>query len=94
MGHRLKSHVVIRNSIEHALLASASVDLSRNRQQLLVMAVESGLKRYDDLTVLTAIRRLTATGLLNSQRGRGGLQYYCLTPAGQQRLRALQTDRS
>jgi len=94
MGHRLKSHVVIRNSIEHVLLASASVDLSRTRQQLLVRAVESGLERYDDLTVLTALRRLTATGLLKGQRGYANRHYYCLTPAGQQRLMTLQADRS
>jgi len=89
-----KSHVVLSGSIEHALLKSVSVERSRTRQQLLVIAIEGGLTRYDDQTVLTALRRLTATGLLKSQRGHGNLQYYCLTPAGQQRLSALQTDRS
>ncbi|WP_161883837.1 hypothetical protein [Deinococcus alpinitundrae] len=83
----LKSHVVLSGSIEHALLKSASMDLSRTRRQLLLIAIEGGLSLYDDQTVVTALQRLTATGLFKSNRGPGRLRNYRLTPQGEQLLK-------
>ena len=60
-----------------------------SRRQLTLIAVERGLKRYDDLTILTALRRLTAAGFLEGQRGKGGFHIYRLTPEGQQLLTSL-----
>jgi len=83
-----KSHVVLSGSIEHALLASTSIDLSRTRQQLLVIAIECGLRLYDDQTVTTALRRLLASGLLQVSRGySGAIRNYRLTPQGEQLLK-------
>jgi len=59
------------------------------RWQLTLKAVERGLKRYDDLTIRTALRRLTAAGFLEGQRGRGGFRVYRLMPEGQQLLASL-----
>jgi len=87
MAPSRRSHVVLSDSIEHALLKSASVDLPRTRQQLLVIAIEYGLRLYDDQTVVTALQRLTATGLLKASRGPGKLRIYCLTPQGGQVLK-------
>jgi len=81
-------HVVRKASIEHALLASASAR-PMTRWQLTLKAVERGLKRYDDLTIRTALRRLTAAGFLEGQRGRGGFRVYRLMPEGQQLLNTL-----
>ena len=86
MSSGQKSHVVRRCSIEHALLASASVDLPRTRRQLLVIAVQNGLKLHDYQTTATALRRLSANGSLQVRRGPGALCRYCLTPRGEQVL--------
>ncbi|AZI45349.1 hypothetical protein EHF33_20785 (plasmid) [Deinococcus psychrotolerans] len=85
-----KTHIVVRDSIEHRLLASASVRLPRTRRQLLVIAIDHGMKLYDDQTVVTALRRLSGTGLLQANRGgTGALHIYSLTPQGEQVLQAL-----
>ncbi|UWX64744.1 hypothetical protein [Deinococcus rubellus] len=83
-----KSHVVLRDSIEHALLASALVDTPRTRRQLLVIAIRDGLRLYDDPTVTTALRRLKVSGLFKSGRSDGYLLHYHLTPQGEQMLKA------
>jgi len=77
-------HVVLRGSIEHALLASASLDTPRTGQQLLVIAIHQGLKRYDDLTVATALKRLKASGLLSANKR--PVRAYRLTEQGEQVL--------
>jgi len=87
MAPSRKSHVVLSDSIEHALLASALTDEPRTRQQLLVIAIECGLRRYDDQTVVKALQRLTASGFFKSSRGTGSLRLYCLTPQGKQVLK-------
>ncbi|AZI45348.1 hypothetical protein EHF33_20780 (plasmid) [Deinococcus psychrotolerans] len=89
MASPCKSHIVLSGSIDHALLASASVDIPRTRQRLLAVALEDGLQRYDDQTIITALRRLMGSGLLKSSRGKAKLRIYCLTPQGEQVLQAL-----
>ncbi|WP_161884038.1 helix-turn-helix transcriptional regulator [Deinococcus alpinitundrae] len=78
-------HVVVRGSIEHALLASASLDTPRTGRRLLVIAIHQGLKLYDDPTVATALRRLKASGLLSAPYKRPA-RLYRLTEQGQQVL--------
>jgi len=80
------AHVVLSGSIEHALLVSASVDLPRTRRQLLVIAIEGGLQRYDNETVMQALRHLVVNGSLQVSLGHGRLRIYCLTPQGKQVL--------
>jgi len=77
-------HIVLSGSIEHALLASASLDTPRTSQQLLVIAIHQGLKRYDDLTVATALKRLKASGLLSANKR--PVRAYQLTGQGEQVL--------
>lgn len=88
MGSFWKSHVVLSGSVEHALLKSAATDLPRTRRQLLAIAVQGGLKQHDDQTVTTALRRLSATGLLQSSRS-GALYSYRLAPQGAEVLKVL-----
>jgi len=78
-------HIVLRGSIEHALLASASLGTPRTSRQLLVIAIHQGLKRYDDLTVATALKRLKASGLLSAPN-KHPVRAYRLTEQGQQVL--------
>jgi len=89
MAPSWKSHIVISGSIEHRLLASASVALPRTRRKLLVIAIEHGLKLYDDQTVTTALKRLLASELFQSSRYDGSLLHYALTPKGEQVLQIL-----
>ncbi|GAA3995162.1 hypothetical protein GCM10022631_01630 [Deinococcus rubellus] len=88
MSSHFKSHVVLKGSIEHALLASASMDLQRTRQQLLAIAIQHGLRLYDDETVVTALKRLNANGSLYVSLGNGRLRIYRLTARGEQVLQA------
>ena len=84
MAPSWKSHVVLSGSIEHALLKSASVESPRTRRQLPVIAMECGLRRYDDQTVVTALQRLTASGFFKSIVVREGSAFTRLTPPGEQ----------
>ncbi|WP_161881960.1 hypothetical protein [Deinococcus alpinitundrae] len=63
-----KSHVVLSGSIEHALLSSASAEIARTGPQLLTLAIAQGLRRYDDVTLRTALARLLISAEVNDGR--------------------------
>ena len=67
------------------MLASASLGTPRTRQQLLVIAIHQGLKRYDDQSLAMALKRLRASGLLIGPNKRP-VRAYQLTQQGQQVL--------
>jgi len=60
------------------------MDVQRTRRQLLVIAIRYGLKRYDDQTTATALKRLTCSALLQVSPGHGPLRRYRLTARGEQ----------